>query len=103
MELADGKRTFGLAQGRGEVYLIDSKGCRCTVTLKNALYIPSFPQLFLDKSATTNGANVLINESKDVLVMPDGTRFGTLFRYLYYIQTDCGENDVCNVSYANMA
>ncbi|XP_023809695.1 uncharacterized protein LOC111947330 [Oryzias latipes] len=65
MELADGKRTFGLAQGRGDaqVCLLDSKGRRCTVTLKNALYIPSFPQeLFSVKCATANGAKVHFDE-----------------------------------------
>lgn len=83
MELADGKRTFGLAQGRGDaqVCLTDTKGRRCAVTLKNALYIPSFPQdLFSVKSATANGVQVLFNEGKDVLVMSDGTRFD--IRYL---------------------
>ena len=39
MELPDRKRTFRLAQGRGDaqVCLIDSEGHRCAVTLKNAL------------------------------------------------------------------
>ncbi|KAJ8335974.1 hypothetical protein SKAU_G00393170 [Synaphobranchus kaupii] len=67
MELADGKRTFGVAQGRGEaqVCLIDSEGRRCRVTLENALYIPSYPQeLFSVKSATTNGAKVFFEEAK---------------------------------------
>ena len=62
MELADGRRTSGLAEGRGDaqVCLIDSDGRRCTVTLKNALYIPSFPQeLFSVKCATAHGAKVL--------------------------------------------
>lgn len=103
MELADGKRTFGLAHGRGDaqVCLTDNKGRQCTVTLKNALYIPSFPQeLFSVKSATANGAKVLFNEGKDVLVMPDGTRFDIkVFERMYYLQTKGGENDVCNVSY----
>lgn len=102
MELADRKRTFGLAQGRGDaqVCLTDTKGCRCAVTLKNALYIPSFPQeLFSVKSATANGAKVLCNEGKDVLVMPDGTRFDIqVFERMYYLRTNCSENDVCNVS-----
>ncbi|KAJ8365023.1 hypothetical protein SKAU_G00138540 [Synaphobranchus kaupii] len=67
MELADGKRTFRVAQGRGEaqVCLIDSEGRRCQVTLENALYIPSYPQeLFSVKSATTNGAKVFFEEAK---------------------------------------
>lgn len=70
------------------------------MTLKNALYIPSFPQeLFSVKSATSNGAKVLFNEGKDVLVMPDGTRFDIqVFERMYYLRTKCSENDVCNVS-----
>ena len=46
MELEDGKRTFGLALGRGDaqVFLIDSEGRRRAAMLKDALYIPSFPQ-----------------------------------------------------------
>ncbi|XP_034089775.1 uncharacterized protein LOC117557891 [Gymnodraco acuticeps] len=45
MELADGRSTFGVAHGRGEaeMCLIDSEGRRCKVTLRNALYIPSYP------------------------------------------------------------
>ncbi|KAM3868963.1 uncharacterized protein ACN63O_006328 [Diretmus argenteus] len=46
MELADGTRCNGVAEGRGdaEVSLIDSEGRRLTTTLKKALYIPSYPQ-----------------------------------------------------------
>ena len=103
MELADGKRTFGLAQGRGDaqVCLIDSEGRRCTVTLKNALYIPSFPQeLFSVKCATANGAKLLFEEGNDVLVVPNGTRFNIqVCNKMYYLQTENDENDVCNVSH----
>ncbi|XP_034061612.1 uncharacterized protein LOC117539525 [Gymnodraco acuticeps] len=65
MELADGRRTFAVAHGRGEaeMCLIDSEGRRCKVTLRNALYIPSYPQeLFSVKSATANGAKVFFDE-----------------------------------------
>ncbi|KAJ8369136.1 hypothetical protein SKAU_G00091640 [Synaphobranchus kaupii] len=83
MELADGKRTFGVAQGRGEaqVCLIDSEGRRCQVTLENALYIPSYPQeLFSVKSATTNGAKVFFEEGRDVLVQGCPTLFLEIYR-----------------------
>ena len=103
MELADGKRTFGLAQGKGDaqVHLIDSNGRRCSVTLKNALYIPSFPQeLFSVKCATASGAKVIFDEGKDVLLVPDGTKFNIhVHKRMYYLQTECDESDVCNVSY----
>lgn len=61
----------------------------------------SVPQeLFSVKSATVNGAKVLCNKGKDVLVMPDGTRFDIqVFERMYYLETNCGENDACNVSY----
>ncbi|KAL6483448.1 hypothetical protein MHYP_G00083200 [Metynnis hypsauchen] len=103
MELADGRRTFGLAEGRGDaqVCLIDSDGHICTVTLKNALYIPSFPQgLFSVKCATAHGAKVLFEEGNDVLMTPNGTRFNIqVCIRVYYLQTECDENDVCNVSH----
>lgn len=103
MEMADGKRTYGLAQGRGDarVCLIDSEGRRCAVTLKNALYIPSFPQeLFSVKCASASGAKVVFEEGKDVLVVPDDARFSILVcKRMYYLQTECDESDVCNVSH----
>ncbi|KAL6461078.1 hypothetical protein MHYP_G00310440 [Metynnis hypsauchen] len=103
MELADGRRTFGLAEGRGDaqVCLIDSDRHICTVTLKNALYIPSFPQgLFSVKCATAHGAKVLFEEGNDVLMTPNGTRFNIqVCNRMYYLQTECDENDVCNVSH----
>lgn len=103
MELADGKRTFGLAHGRGdaEVCLVNSEGRRCTVTLKNALYIPSFPQeLFSVKCATANGAEVFFKEGKNVLISPGGTRFNIhVTDKMYYLETEHDEYDVCNVSH----
>ena len=103
MELADGRRTFGLAEGRGDaqVCLTDSDGRTCTVTLKNALYIPSFPQeLFSVKCATAHGAKVLFEEGNDVLVAPDGARFSIqVCDRMYYLQTKCDDNDMCNVSH----
>lgn len=103
MELADGKRTVGVVKGRGDaqVCLISSGGHRCTVTLKNALYIPSYPQeLFSVKSATAHGAKVFFDEGKDVLESTDGTRFEIyVCKRMYYLQTECDLDDVCHVSY----
>ena len=102
MELADGKRTVGVAQDRGDaqVCLLNSDGCRCAVTLKNALYIPSYPQeLFSVKCATAHGAKVFFDEGKDVIVTPDGTRYNIyVCKRMYYLQTECDVDDVCNVS-----
>ena len=81
--------------------LIDSEGRRCKVTLKNALYIPSYPQELLSvKSATADGAKVFFNEGKDVLMLPDGTRFDIyVCKKMYYLQTECDVEDKCHVSY----
>lgn len=103
MELADGRWTFGLAEGRGDaqVCLTDSDGRICTVTLKSALYIPSFPQeLFSVKCATAHGAKVLFEKGNNVLVAPNGARFNIdVCDRMYYLPTECDESDVCNVSH----
>ena len=46
VELADGTSCTGVAERRGdaEVCLVDSRGRRRSATLKQALYIPSYPQ-----------------------------------------------------------
>ena len=61
IELADGTRTNSVVKGQGDAkaVFLDETGCRRSVTLKNALYIPSFGQnIFSVKSATDNGASV---------------------------------------------
>ncbi|KAJ8353867.1 hypothetical protein SKAU_G00214340 [Synaphobranchus kaupii] len=70
VELADGTRSNGIAERRGdaEVCLIDSRGRRHSTTLRQALYIPSYPQdIFSVKAATASGATVIFKEGKDVL------------------------------------
>ncbi|XP_043992818.1 uncharacterized protein LOC122842741 [Gambusia affinis] len=71
MELADGSRCLGVAKQRGdaEVCLIDSRGRRLKTVLRNALYIPSYPQdIFSVKAATSSGATVIFKEGKNVLL-----------------------------------
>ena len=78
VELADGTRCKGVAGRRGdaEVCLIDSKGRHLNTTLRQALYIPSYPQDILSvKAATANGATVVFKKGKDVLIHRDGTKF----------------------------
>ncbi|XP_024124665.2 uncharacterized protein LOC112144376 [Oryzias melastigma] len=74
VELADGMKSKGVAERRGdaEVWLIDSGGRRVKALLKEALYIPSYPQdIFSVKAATANGATVIFKNRKDVLIHRD--------------------------------
>lgn len=86
VELADGTRCSGVAKQRGdaEVCLVDSRGRRLKTMLRNALYIPTYPQdIFSVKAATSNGATV-----KNVLLHKDGTKFPIhVHNKLYYLHT----------------
>lgn len=54
----------------------DSRGRRLSATLKEALYVSSYPQdNFSVKAATSSGATVIFKEGEDVLQYKDGTRF----------------------------
>lgn len=78
VELADGTRCKGVAERReeAEVGLVDSRGRHLSATLKQALYIPSYPQdIFSVRAATSSGATVIFKEGEDVLLYKDGTRF----------------------------
>ena len=77
------------------------RGAPVCSDLKNALYIPSYPQeLFSVKSATAHGAKVFFDEGKDVIVWPDGKRYNIyVYKRMYYLQTECDVDDVCHVSY----
>lgn len=105
MELADGTRCNGVPERRGEakVVLIDSRGQRCTTTLTQVLYIPTYPQdIFSVEAATANGATVLFTEGNNVLEYRDGTKFNIhVYNRLYYLNTvnnEC-EDDQCNAYY----
>ena len=78
IELADGTKVSGMAKMRGdaEIYLLDSDGRRVRTILKQALYIPLFPQnIFSVKAATANGAEIHFKDGDDWLVNKDGTKF----------------------------
>ncbi len=100
VELADGTRCSGIAQRRGnaEVSLIDSRGQRHKAVLKDALFVPSYPQsIFSVKAATTSGATVVFKEDKDALITRDGTRFNIhVYGRLYFLHTEAESNDKCN-------
>ncbi|KAJ8409082.1 hypothetical protein AAFF_G00241030 [Aldrovandia affinis] len=91
VELADGTRSNGIAERRGdaEVCLIDSRGRRHNATLRQALYIPSYPQdTFCVKAATASRVTVIFKEGKDVLQDRDGTEFHIHeHNRLYYLHT----------------
>ena len=102
VELADGTRRKGVAERRGdaEVCLTDSTGRRRNTTLKQALYIPSYPQdIFSVKAATANGATVIFKKGKDNLIHRDGTKFRIhVHDRLYYLHTvndNDGHDDQC--------
>ena len=66
IELADGAKIEGNAQGQGTatLKLIDSTGCPRKVTLLNTLYIPTFKHnIFSISAATKNGANFSFNQN----------------------------------------
>lgn len=91
MELADGTKTKNIAVKRGdaEVILKDVNGKQVKTVLKDALYMPSYPQdIFSVKAATSNGAELKFHQGHSELVHKDGTTF-TIEEHgqLYYLNT----------------
>lgn len=91
IELADGTKVSRMAKMRGEdkVYLLDSEGRQVKTRLKQALYIPSFPQnIFSVKSATANGAEMHFKDGNNWLIHKDGTKFKMdMYGRVYYLNT----------------
>ena len=78
IELADGSRSNGLVQGRGDasVSLFDSHGNEKNIVLKNALYVPSYNQdIFSVHAATERGCSVNFDPDGAKLEAPDETIF----------------------------
>ena len=78
IELADGSRQNGVAQGRGNasVKLCDSSGKLQKVLLQDALYIPSYnSDIFSVRAATKSGASVIFTPKYSKLTTKDGTSF----------------------------
>ncbi|KAI5621190.1 hypothetical protein C0J50_19125 [Silurus asotus] len=100
VELADGTRCNGVAQRKGnaEVFLIDSGGQQRKAMLKDALFIPSYPQsIFSVKAATAKGATVVFKENKDTLINNDGTKFNIhVYGKLYNLHAGTKSSDKCN-------
>lgn len=96
IELADGTKVSGMAKMRGdaEIYLLDSEGQQVKTILRQALYIPSFPQnIFSVKAATAKGAEVRFKDGDDWLIHKNGTKFKLdVHGKLYYLSTVENEN-----------
>ncbi|KAL4005186.1 hypothetical protein ACER0C_004899 [Sarotherodon galilaeus] len=78
IELADGTKVKGMAKMRGdaEIYILDSEGRQVKTRLKQALFVPSFPQnIFSVKAATANGAELHFKNGDNWLFHKNGTKF----------------------------
>ena len=67
---------MALKRGDVEITIMDTTGKCVYATLKNALYIPTYPQnIFSVQAATEIGASVSFNPDSAELVYRDGTKF----------------------------
>ncbi len=83
MELVDGSGANNLSLKCGNTYLHlqDFKERRFTVTLKEALFIPTCPQdIFSVRATTADGAKVIFKKGQNELT----TKAGTVFRIEEY-------------------
>ena len=91
IDLADGTKTNRVALKRGdaEICLVNANGNMESVTLKGALFIPSYPQdIFSVKSATANGAAITFKKNKNELIHKNGTKFNIFVQNrLYYLMS----------------
>ena len=94
---------MALKRGDVEVTIMDATGKCVYATLKNALYIPTYPQnIFSVQAATERGASVSFNPHSDELIYKDGTKFniekhGTL---CYLSTFNKNDSDFDSVNYA---
>ncbi|KAL6466287.1 hypothetical protein MHYP_G00264200 [Metynnis hypsauchen] len=79
---------FALRRGDAEVLLQDVRGRGATVTLKKALFIPTYPQSIISVQAATNdGAKVIFKEGQNELINRDGRVFNIeVHERLYYLK-----------------
>ena len=94
IELADGTKANNVALKRGDVSvpMMDDAGRPTKAMLKNALYIPTYPQdIFSVQAATERGSTVTFGPDSAELIAKDGTRFNVeKHGRLYYL-------NVCDV------
>ena len=91
IELADGSRHSGMATKKGDAkfFIYDKDNVPRNITLKDALYVPSYSQnIFSVQSATKNGAEVNFKLNKDKLISKNGTEFNiSQNKKLYYLNS----------------
>ena len=96
IELADGSRVNNVAYGRGDacIDLTDAQGNAHTVTLTDALYIPSFKQDIMSvQAATDRGAKVEFRKDSAELTSSNGVRFDIKKRgRLYFLNSAIHSN-----------
>ena len=104
IELADGTKTNWVALKRGdaEICLVNANGNKESVTLKGALFIPSYPQdIFSVMSASPNGAAITFKKNKKELIHKNGTKFNIfVHNRLYYLMSTTNKSeDSCQGCY----
>ena len=90
IQLADGTKAsnVALAQGDATVLLQDHEGVNRELTLKNALYVPSFQQSIISVPAATKaGATVSFSDSSGTLSFKEHIFKICKTKNLYYINT----------------
>jgi len=78
IELANGTKSNSIALARGDVtvQIKDASGQQVTAALKDALYVPLFPQsIFSVQADTAKGVSVIVEPENAKLVYEDGTVF----------------------------
>ena len=98
IELADGSRANGIVQGKGDacIMLQDNSGKIRKVTVKDALYVPTYKQdIFSVQAATQKGATVTFTPECAKMKAPDGTVFDIEKQgRLYYLNSVKGAKSV---------
>ena len=91
VELADGTRTNGLIKGRGVATfkVPDRNNIIRTISVNNALYIPSYSlNIFSVKKATDQGASFVFSTNEGTLTASNGIVFAMrCINNLYYLNT----------------
>ena len=101
VELADGTKCNGIAQRRGTavIHLLDSTGRQHRAQLRQALYMPSYPQdIFSVTRAANGGATITFKKESSHMITKDGSRFDIHESgKLYYLSTVEQNVDKCKV------
>ena len=91
IELADSSSKQGIVKGRGDavITLTNVDGLECDITVKDALFIPSYNQNILSvQSITKRGACVNFGPGSATITTPDKTKFEISQKgRLYYVNT----------------